>query len=277
MSECKLKNGSISTLVQEDLRQDGSESWVKNWPDECSLEVGTIIRIPYDEEVIDRLEQEKEQSEKKPEPKPEEDVPPPPKPEKKPELKKSTPKKKAKPKDKPQVKKKPKKAEPKKKQEAQPSNPSEGQNQAPDKKGEEQMPSNGQNAITQVPGSPNLTQDLTNLAGQTGTDPMLTIVLALVAVLGGGTAWKFYRQYSEQKHDERMQQMKLDSKSKSDDAPGECKTVHAQLNAEITQIKTRLNEVDNKLAINADFDGDRLARRVKKLERWRKDVEEEME
>ena len=83
MSECKLKNGSISTLVQEDLRQDGSESWVKNWPDECSLEVGTIIRIPYDEEVIDRLEQEKEQSEKKPEPKPEEDVPSPPKPEKK--------------------------------------------------------------------------------------------------------------------------------------------------------------------------------------------------
>ena len=82
MSECKLKNGSISTLVQEDLRQDGSESWVKNWPDECSLEVGTIIRIPYDEEVIDRLEQEKEQSEKKPEPRPEEDVPPPPKPEK---------------------------------------------------------------------------------------------------------------------------------------------------------------------------------------------------
>ena len=61
MSECKLKNGSISTLVQEDLRQDGSESWVKNWPDECNLEVGTIIRIPYDEEVIDRLEQEKEQ------------------------------------------------------------------------------------------------------------------------------------------------------------------------------------------------------------------------
>ena len=56
MSECKLKNGSISTLVQEDLRQDGSESWVKNWPDECSLEVGTIIRIPYDEEVIDRLD-----------------------------------------------------------------------------------------------------------------------------------------------------------------------------------------------------------------------------
>ena len=257
MSECKLKNGSISTLVQEDLRQDGSESWVKNWPDECNLEVGTIIRIPYDEEVIDRLEQEKEQSEKKP------------------ELKKSTPKKKAKPKDKPQAKNKPKKAEPKKKQEAQPSNPSEGQNQAPDKKGEEQMPSNGQNAITQVPGSPNLTQDLTNLAGQTGTDPMLTIVLALVAVLGGGTAWKFYRQYSEQKHDERMQQMKLDSKSKSDDAPGECKSVHAQLNAEITQIKTRLNEVDNKLAINADFDGDRLARRVKKLERWRKDTEED--
>ena len=69
--------------------------------------------------------------------------------------------------------------------------------------------------------------------------------------------------------------MKLDSKSKSDDAPGECKAVHAQLNAEITQIKTRLNEVDNKLAINADFDGDRLARRVKKLERWRKDVEED--
>ena len=51
--------------------------------------------------------------------------------------------------------------------------------------------------------------------------------------------------------------------------------MHAQLNAEITQIKTRLNDVDNKLAINADFDGDRLARRVKKLERWRKDVEED--
>ena len=122
-----------------------------------------------------------------------------------------------------------------------------------------------------------LTGELNALAQTTGTDPTLTIVLAVIAVLGGGTAWKFYRQHSEQKHEQEMQKMKLEAKAKGLEGqpPGPCQTVHAQLKAEVEEMKARLDKVDKKMALNADFDSDDLERKVRKLEKWRRSLEDE--
>ena len=42
---------------------------------------------------------------------------------------------------------------------------------------------------------------------------------------------------------------------------------------EIKELKARLSNIDQKMSLNADFDGDLLTRKVKKLERRLKDLE----
>ncbi|HAI37089.1 MAG TPA: hypothetical protein DCM40_02595, partial [Maribacter sp.] len=50
-------------------------------------------------------------------------------------------------------------------------------------------------------------ESLGQLSAANSSDPTLTLLLAILAVVGGGAAWKFYTQYSEQKHDQKMKQM----------------------------------------------------------------------
>jgi uncharacterized protein HemX len=121
-----------------------------------------------------------------------------------------------------------------------------------------------------------LTGEFSSLAQSTGGDSMLAIILALIAVVGGGAAWKFYRQYSEQKHEQKMAQMKMNAKAQgmSGAQPPPCQVANAKLEAEIKQIKSRLNTIDNKMSLNADFDGDFIERKVKKLERRLSELEE---
>jgi tetrahydromethanopterin S-methyltransferase subunit G len=46
------------------------------------------------------------------------------------------------------------------------------------------------------------------------------------------------------------------------------------LEAEIKEIKSRLAKVDQKMALNVDFDADLLERKVKKMGRRLKDLED---
>lgn len=132
-------------------------------------------------------------------------------------------------------------------------------------------------AYEAVDPAPNLAGDLNALAQTTGGDSLLTVILALVAVLGGGAAWKFYRQHSEQKHEQEMQRMKLEAKAKGmeGEPPGPCKEVHTQLKAEVEQMKSTLDKLERKMSINADFDGEDADRRIRKLERWRRSLDED--
>jgi hypothetical protein len=145
--------------------------------------------------------------------------------------------------------------------------------------GQDQEKSQELTAHEEVAPPDGLTGELTALAQSTGADPTLTIILALVAVLGGGTAWKFYRQNSEQKHDQKMAQMKMDAKAKGMEgqSPGPCQTVHAQLKTEVEELKSRLGQMDKKMALTADFDSDDVERKVRRLEKWRKSVEDDEE
>ena len=56
--------------------------------------------------------------------------------------------------------------------------------------------------------------------------------------------------------------------------PPPCQVANAKLEAEVKQIKSRLGAIDNKMSLNADFDGDFIERKVKKLERRLAELEE---
>lgn len=54
-----------------------------------------------------------------------------------------------------------------------------------------------------VPSPATAAQEIAGLAPQTGASGV-TVVLAAIAVLGGGAGWKFYSQWAKQRHEERM-------------------------------------------------------------------------
>jgi len=137
-------------------------------------------------------------------------------------------------------------------------------------------PDNKTAAYEVQPSSSVSTESLGQLTQNTGGDSTLTLLLAIIAVVGGGAAWKFYTQYSEQKHDQKMKQMELDAKAQglSGAQPPPCQAANVKLETEIKEIKGRLGKLDQKLALSADFDGDLLERKVKKLERRLSDIED---
>lgn len=229
-----------------------SSEWVDQWSVDCELEGGARIRIPYDpDEIADELES---QVKTEPEPEPEPETEPEPEP---PGATNSQPL-------------------------PEPAEADSGIDETPIQDGDA-MPDENSTEVEETtahevqPSEDPLTQQFSELTQATGADPTLTIVLAILAVVGGGAAWKFYRQHSEQKHEQKMAQMKMDAKSKGMEgqSPGPCQTVHAQLKAEVEELKSRMGKMDKKLALNADFDGDDLERKVRKLEKWRRAMEED--
>lgn len=74
---------------------------------------------------------------------------------------------------------------------------------------------------------------------------MLTVVMAGIAVLGGGAAFKFYQNFSAQKHEQSMKKLELDQKRQEEQGK-ECKA-HAGAALELSAIKSRLDEVEEAL------------------------------
>lgn len=107
------------------------------------------------------------------------------------------------------------------------------------------------------------------------------VVLALIAVAGGGAAWKFYNNFSKQKHEEAMERMKLDAQ-KQDDNRKHCDTSSAAAMAKIGELEGKLAKLPDvaayeerivklekqasKLSLSA-FDPDELEERLVKLEK----------
>ena len=118
---------------------------------------------------------------------------------------------------------------------------------------------------------------LAKLAGAAGGDTTLTIALALIAVVGAGTTWKFLTQFSEQKHEQRMKQLEIDAQAQGNGAaqPPPCQAATVKLEAEIAELKTRLGAVEKKsMSLSADFDGEDVERQIKKLQKTVKAMQE---
>lgn len=236
MSKCKLQKGDISFLVEESLLSKDKTSVFENWTIDCDIETGTIIRIPYDASEVEIVKKPKPASKAK------------------------------------QIKQKkiiPKQKEPALKGEIEKTpeveNKKTGGLYMPKKEKQELV------ATVEQPANDNVSAELMKLAKENSSDPIVTMVLAAMAVFGGGAAMKFYKQWAEQRHEEKMEKIKMESKGQ-DKSPGQCQAVHAQLTAQLTEVKAKVNSLDSR--IDVDFDGDRLERRVKKLEKWKKEKEE---
>jgi predicted negative regulator of RcsB-dependent stress response len=53
--------------------------------------------------------------------------------------------------------------------------------------------------------------ELAQLQALTGGNSGLTVVMGLIAVLGGSAAWKFWNNHAKLKHEEKMKQMELEA------------------------------------------------------------------
>jgi len=139
------------------------------------------------------------------------------------------------------------------------------------------MPDNSNNT-TAYESQPDPTlESINQIAQNTGGDSSVSLLLAMMAVVGGGAAWKFYTQYSEQKHEQKMKQLELDAQAAglAGAQPPPCQAAKVKLEAELKEMKAKVESLDRKLAFTADFDADLLERRMKKLERKLQDMEEE--
>lgn len=109
--------------------------------------------------------------------------------------------------------------------------------------------------------------------------PLIVVVLALVAVLGGRQGWKFYSERSAQKHELELKKLEIQANSPAQngqqppicavkDAEHEAK--FAQLAAEVQSLNHRLSAVEKQGVSLEDFDPEMiedLEKRIKKLEK----------
>jgi hypothetical protein len=105
---------------------------------------------------------------------------------------------------------------------------------------------------------------------------MIGVVLALVAVLGGGAGWKFYSQSSKQKADLATKQAELahelamaelNAKMQTPTAsPPPCVAAHTSLEARIAAVEAKASRMTLP-DFPEDFDADVLIARIEKLEK----------
>lgn len=105
---------------------------------------------------------------------------------------------------------------------------------------------------------------------------MVGVVLAVVAVLGGGAAWKFYSQSSKQKAELASKQAELahelamaeiNAKAQGPTtSPPQCIAAHASLEARIAAVEAKASRMTS-IDFPDDFDAELLIARVEKLEK----------
>jgi len=128
--------------------------------------------------------------------------------------------------------------------------------------------------------SPDAMPDLAQIEGMAGGDPMIMLAVLLVMVLGGGAGWRFWTQYSEQKHQQALERIRLerDMAGHGGASPPPCQTAHAALEKRIDAIDKRLSDTTRKVGtvIRPDSPGveeldERLTRAEKQIKALARD------
>ena len=124
------------------------------------------------------------------------------------------------------------------------------------------------------------TDELSKLVPANGQMSGLTVILAAIAVLGGGAAWKFYSQHSKEKHEQKMKELELRAAQSNEQHPS-CKTdssnIHSELRklsestssnaASINDMSAKINRIESRFSPDMADNFDELETRLRKLER----------
>lgn len=105
-----------------------------------------------------------------------------------------------------------------------------------------------------------------------------TVMLALIAVVGGGAGWKFYQNYAKQKHEQAMKALEIEQ-SKADRQQNDhqaCASKSAALMAQVEALSSKLSQLESKVVTMPETapdlgfskkDFDKLSKRMKDVEK----------
>lgn len=140
-------------------------------------------------------------------------------------------------------------------------------------------------AHTEVPAPQTAAGELSGLVPQNGGSA-ITVMLALIAVAGGGAGWKFYQSFAKQKHEQRMKELEIKEKrvelqaEKADDKDEHkaCEAARAAdraaLEEKLAALEVRLAEAEKAKAeppksddFDLPFDPEELNERISQIEK----------
>lgn len=122
-------------------------------------------------------------------------------------------------------------------------------------------------------------QDVAGLV-DAGGGGAVGIAAALIAVAGGGAAWKFYSQRSEQAHELAKERLKMEQAAAGLNGaqPPPCQAANVALEQKLAALTARVEAAEaaakKGASLSADFDADALERRVQRLAKAVKDLQE---
>ena len=105
-----------------------------------------------------------------------------------------------------------------------------------------------------------------------------TVMLALIAVVGGGAGWKFYQNYAKQKHEQAMKALEIEQ-SKAERQQNDhqaCATRSAALTTQVETLSSKVSQVESRVSSIPDAapdlgfspkDFEKLDKRVKAVEK----------
>jgi hypothetical protein len=133
--------------------------------------------------------------------------------------------------------------------------------------------------VTEAPAATTAVAEIQALLPRDGSGGTgVTVLLTLIAVGGGGAAWKFYQSFAKQKHEQRMKELEIkEKKIELQDDKGDHKACEAAraadkvaLEAKIASLEARLADAEKKPAPELPelpFDAEEVEQRIAELEK----------
>jgi len=125
--------------------------------------------------------------------------------------------------------------------------------------------------------------DINQIAQLSNGNPVVMLALGAVGILGGKKVWDWLKQKQEQKHEEKMAEIKLSSTTGHE----QCVAKQEELQSHVVALKAKINELVHKSAEaekqmqstvnNANENFVAINEEVKKLKKKLKKVQEEIE
>jgi hypothetical protein len=120
---------------------------------------------------------------------------------------------------------------------------------------------------TEAPAAPTASelQALLPKDGSAGTG--VTVLLTLIAVGGGGAAWKFYSGFAKQKHEQRMKELEIkEKKIELQDDKGDHKACEAARAADRAGLEAKIEALEARRTAAPAFDPEDLQDRISQIE-----------